>query len=296
VKRSTPELVLDARFELGEGPLWDVSTSTWLGVDALSRLVWAMSARFDPAIRIKPVPDVPGHIALRQAGGLLAGTVDSFVALDEQAGTWGLVASLGADEAGNRINDGAVDVTGALWAGTMHDVAPDDRRPAGRLYRLSPDGRLTCKDTGFGVSNGIGWSPDQRTMYLADTWAGVVYAYDFDPDAGAISRRRVLVDRAAGPGAPDGLAVDSSGALWVARWQGGCIARYSPNGRPDGRWPLPVPNVTSLCFGGAGLRTLLITTARHRLGATDLLRYPLSGGVFAMEADTAGVPGNLFGA
>lgn len=294
-KGAKPELLLDTGFVLGESPRWDARSGEWVGVDAIRRMVWSLKFGAEAPLRTSPVPGVPGHIALRVGGGLVAGLGTEFTICDHPAGTWTPVASLGPDEGGNRINDGAVDHTGTLWAGTMHDVEPGDREVQGRLYSLSPGGVLKCHDEGLGVSNGIAWSPDLRTMYVADTMAGVVYAYDFEAGTGPTSGRRVLLDRDTGPGAPDGLAVDSSGALWVARWQGGCVSRYAPSGDLDGTWELPTPQVTALCFGGADLRTVLITTATLRLDEARRRAYPLSGGLFTLDVEVPGMIAHQFG-
>ena len=94
---------------------------------------------------------------------------------------------------------------------------------------------------GLTTSNGIGWSPDGRTMYLADSGPRVIHAFDFDGDAGTISGGRVLVTVPEDVGAPDGLTVDAAGDLWVAIWGGGRVHRYSPAG--ELREVLAVPAV-----------------------------------------------------
>jgi sugar lactone lactonase YvrE len=90
---------------------------------------------------------------------------------------------------------------------------------------------------------------------------------------------------------PDGLAVDSEGGVWIALWDGWRVARYAPDGRLDREIHLPVPRPTSCCFGGAGLATLYVTSARVRLSAAQLAEAPLSGSVFALDPGGArGLP------
>ncbi len=70
-----------------------------------------------------------------------------------------------------------------------------------------------------GVSNGPCWSPDNRTFYFTDSMAQIIWAYDFDLDAGTLSNRRVLNDTK-DFGYPDGATVDRDGFIWSARWEG----------------------------------------------------------------------------
>ena len=115
---------------------------------------------------------------------------------------------------GARFNDGATDRQGRFWAGTMCD------NPTSSLYRLDPGGAVHKMERGLTISNGIGWSPDNRTMYLTNSPKGVIYAYDFDPASGSISNRRHFVYTPDDPTQPDGLTVDAEGFVWSARWGG----------------------------------------------------------------------------
>ena len=82
----------------------------------------------------------------------------------------------------------------------------------------------------FTIANGLGWSPDGATMYLADSHPRVIHAFDFDADRGTVSGGRVSGQLGREIGAPDGLTVDAAGDLWVAVYGGGCVHRYSPDG------------------------------------------------------------------
>ena len=113
-------------------------------------------------------------------------------------GAFRVIAEVASE--GSRMNDGAADPQGRFWAGTVAD-----RPGAAVLYRLERDGRVDAMLDGLTTSNGIGWSPDGRTMYLADSGPRVIHAFDFDGDAGTISGGRVLVDgagRGRDPGRP----------------------------------------------------------------------------------------------
>jgi sugar lactone lactonase YvrE len=165
-----------------------------------------------------------------------------------------------------------------------------DKRRTGGLSRLDPDLSLHAMETGIGTSNSIAWSPDDRTFYYSDTAARVIWAYDFDLDAGTIANRRVLTDMDGQPGGPDGSTVDAEGFLWNAQWGGWRLVRYAPDGRVDRVVPMPVAQPTSCMFGGEDLATLYVTSARTGLSDADLARQPQAGGLFALDVGVRGLP------
>jgi sugar lactone lactonase YvrE len=118
--------------------------------------------------------------------------------------------------------------------------------------------------------------------------------FDFDATNGSLHARRPFAEIAPDDGLPDGMAIDADGGVWVCLFGGGALRRYDPSGRLDIELGLPVSNPTCPVFGGADLRTLFITTARHRLSAEQLQREPLAGSVLAVDPGIAGLPGNPF--
>jgi sugar lactone lactonase YvrE len=164
----------------------------------------------------------------------------------------------------------------------------------GRLFRFVPGGALHCMDAGFLVSNGIGWSPDDRTMYFVDSFRHAIFAYDFDPACGAISSRRVFADTTGEPGVPDGLTVDSQGGVWCAFCGGWKAARYTPGGVKALEIRLPVECPTSLAFGGPALDRLYITSSWGLIKQTDRKEQPQAGDLFSVETGFHGLPEPAF--
>ncbi len=191
----------------------------------------------------------------------------------------------------NRLNDAKVDPGGSIWVGSMR---LDASKPSGGLYRVDPDGRIERKDSGITVANGLDWSPDRRTFYFVDTIPGCIYAYDFEPETGRLSNKRRFAVIREEEGRPDGLCVDAEGGVWCAIWDGWRVNRYAPDGSLDQVLDLPVPRPTSVAFGGSGLETLFITSARTRLPATTLAEAPLSGGIFSCTPGRKGLPAGRF--
>ena len=218
-----------------------------------------------------------------------------FGAVDPDTGDLRMVASLGADQPLVRMNDGKCDRAGRFWAGTQRlDLAPG----GGGLYRLGVDGSMDLMVPDVTISNGLGWSPDDRTMYFIDTASGGIDAFDFDLDDGMIRSRRRLVDLDPRFGKGDGLTVDASGCLWVARWAGWVVDRYDPEGALDVRIRVPVSHPTSCAFGGADLGDLYITSASSDeegpLGAADMRREPNAGALFCLRPGVGGLPATSY--
>jgi len=193
----------------------------------------------------------------------------------------------------NRFNDGKVDRAGRLWAGSMDNKCSG---PVGSLYRLDPSGQVLRMASDFICSNGLGWSPDNRTMYFTDSMVRTIWAYEFDLDSGELGERRVFARLSDTDGVPDGLTVDSEGFVWSAIWDGWRVVRYCPEGAIDKEIPMPVQRPSSCMFGGRDLKTLFITSACVELGWNSLKGGPLAGALFAMDCEVGGLPEPTFGA
>lgn len=279
-----------ARARLGEGPTWDEDAQALFWVDILNHRVH----QFFPvtgANRTYEVGDVVGCAVPGPSGTMLLALRHELAVLDLASGSVKPILAVEADQPENRLNDGKCDAQGRFWFGSMRDGEPGH----GSLYRYDPDGTLHVMETGLGISNGLGWSPDARTCYLTDSPAKTIYAYDFDPVTGGISNRRVFVDLTREAFSPDGLTVDSEGCVWSAQWAGACIIRFAPSGRELFRVPVPVKCPTSCNFGGPDLKQLYITSASVGLTQDEIEQYFFSGDLFCLATDVVGLPTYRFG-
>ena len=198
-----------------------------------------------------------------------------------------------------RVNDANCDSRGRIWTGTMVDNfqtidgEPQEVDFTGQLYRIGGDGTASIVDDGYGCPNTFAWSPDEKTMYCADSVSGWIYAYEFDLRKGRVGRRRQFYEDTAF-GIPDGSAMDTEGCLWNARWAGSAILRIKPDGTLDRVIEIPVSNVTDCAFGGVDLGTLFVTTARYGVSSSSLSRQPMAGDVFAISVGATGIDKGAF--
>jgi gluconolactonase len=183
------------------------------------------------------------------------------------------------------FNDIFSDALGRVYCGSMRadPFRTEGERTPGELWRIDAPGRAVELYGGVSLTNGIGLSPDGRLLYHSDTAAQHVVVHELTPDGRAKDRRAIDV----APGFPDGLAVDEAGIIWVALYGSGCVARYRPDGEPDGRLEVPASSVTSLCFGGEDRRDLYVVSADN----TD---DPERGGtIFRTRAEVPGLAAPL---
>jgi sugar lactone lactonase YvrE len=282
----------ETRDALGESCLWCPTTRKVWWLDVLKPSFQS----YDPATRAHQVYPLPGPncgcVALRKAGGFVLAMPDGLHSYDPQTGALSLLVDAEPGRPHNRYNDGRCDRRGRFWIGTMHT---EIKEPSGSFYRIGTDHSVERLFGGISVPNSTAFSPDDRTLYFADSWQRAIWAFDFDIDAGAISNHRVFVDFKSRQGAPDGSCIDAEGFLWNAEFGGQCVARYAPDGRLDRTIGLPVKNPTCCCFGGPGLATLYVTTSTHRHSPEQRAAEPLSGGLLALHVGMRGLPEAAFG-
>lgn len=250
-----PELVVDEPCETGEGPLWNEDERA---------LYWADI----PTGRLfRYLPSTETNELVYHHDGMIGGytfQADGSVLLFGMRGQivrWnaGAVETVVTDipgEQDGRFNDVIADPHGRVYCGTM----PTDAHLA-RLYRLDLDGSLTEVFDDIGLSNGFGFSPDNRVLYHTDSNNRRIFRLDYDAATGELGNRTALIQTPDDESVPDGMTVDIDGTIWSARWDGHALYRYSAGGRMLGKVPFPVRKVSSIAFGGENYATAYVTTA-----------------------------------
>jgi sugar lactone lactonase YvrE len=288
VTRSNPVACTTEQSQLGEGTRWDDRYHELLHVDILAGRIYRDKINDDGAlspVRTFEVPGTVGAIAPveNDEGWLLA--ADRSITYLRPDGELRPIAEIAPE--GTRMNDAACDPQGRFWAGA---IANDQQPGGGSLYRLERSGETELMLDGLTISNGLGWSPDGRTMYLADSGPGVIHAFNFNPERGTISDDRLLVDVPEEIGSPDGLTVDADGDLWVAIYGGGRVQRYAPNGHLREEFFLPAEQTTCCAFAGPGLHWLYVTTATENWTDEQRRADPSAGLVYMFDTDVTGRP------
>lgn len=279
-----PQVLFDYTGHLPECPTWSESENALYWADILEGEIH----RFDLASRehkIITFHEEVGCFALREKGGFIVAMRNAIWLSDQ----YGLLQHKICDNPSNpqlaRFNDGGTDTRGRFYAGTFW--SPGDYNGA-LLMRVDND--LTPKVVQCDIHghNGLAFSPDGRWMFTSDTPNGVIYRTPLD-EAGEPGRRELFRRFQEGEGIPDGAALDVEGCYWSAMFDGWRVARFSPQGELLEEIPLPVRCPTMVCFGGADMKTLFITTTRENMEGEELAQYPLSGAIFTLPVSVAGV-------
>ncbi len=275
-----PELVADYQCVVGEGPLWHPGEQRVYWVDILTGRMF----RYEPATgHHEPVyqGEAIGGFTVQSDGALLLFMARGAIKIWRE-GTLTTVVEEIPDERESRFNDVFADPVGRVYCGTM----PSPDHP-GRLYRLDPDGKLTKVLDGITCSNGMGFTPDLERMYYTDTFKNEIYLFDYDRETGALTNQRVFVRTPEGEGWPDGMTVDAEGYVWSARWDGGALFRYAPDGTLERQIAFPARKVSCPTFGGPDYSDLYVTTAGGDHKDTEGAG---AGGLFRLRLGIRGVP------
>jgi gluconolactonase len=222
-----------------------------------------------------------GGMALHADGGLIMGGRD-VVASDIDGTNMGVLLAGADTRAGVGFNDLTTDAEGRIYVGCLgFKVFGGGEPKPGYLHLIDLDGSHREISNGIMLTNGLGFSPDGKRLYHSDARADVVRVYNVLPD-GSVSAWKPFAVIAEGE-TPDGLAVAADGSVWVALAHGSAVAVYEPDGTLRQRIPVPLPMVTSVCFGGDDLRDLYVVTG-SRGGP-----HENCGTVFVMRADVPGL-------
>lgn len=175
-------------------------------------------------------------------------------------------------------NDLVFDKQGGFWF-TDHGASTPDGRKYGALYYALPDGsKITRLREHFVTPNGVGLSPDEDVVYMADTMLGRLWAFDVTApgelaEAPPFQPGRVVCNL---PGYQllDSLAVEAGGKVCVATIINGGVTAFDPDGSTE-HYPFPDLLCTNICFGGDDMRTAWVTASST--GKLYKARWPRPG-------------------
>lgn len=270
----------ETKDQLGESPCWLEDAQSLCWIDALAGRLWRLHPGSGAPER-HHLPAPVGSIAPCGGDAVVVALRNSFARYDFATRSLRELGTIPVDDPQVRFNDGKCDPAGHFVAGTMHMGRVPGERVRGGLYRLrADDGRIEQLADDNGFVNGPCFSPDGGTFYVGDSLERVIWAYDYDPD-GPLRNKRLFLATAQFDCGPDGATVDAQGFLWTVLARAARIARVAPDGRIERLIEAPPTYPTSLCFGGARLDRLYLTSISRSARLEG--RQPQDGGLFLIE-------------
>jgi len=222
---------------------WDTLSPTWMEWRTAERIGWV-------------IPEYERDTFLL---GMQSGIVRASLATSSEVPIKEVNVVRPFSDPALRLNDAKADSLGAIWAGSLNN--DDENRSDGALFRFDQTGQLHVLDEGYKVANGPAISPDGTWMLHTDSARSLIYRFDISSDGSRIFGKKIWKKFGGDEGHPDGMTFDIEGCVWVAHWAGGCVSRFDAEGRLLRRIHLPVSRITNVCFGGASLDRLFVTTA-----------------------------------
>ena len=266
-------------FGLVEGPTW-INDTGLLFSDVIKGGVYLLDHLNNVSTIVEYRRGI-GGIAIHEENGLIVGGKNiAYKSFTGDKTT--ILLSNDVTEVALGFNDLTTDSKGRVYVGSVaFKVFSDDEMIPGHLHLIDVDGSVRTISDGVMLTNGLGFSPDGRTLYHADARDAVVRQYEVSPD-GNVSDWKPFVQ--ANNGHPDGLAVAEDGSVWIAMAYGSRVDVFESNGALRESLPVPLPMVTSVCFGGPDLKDLYVVTgSRGGPSAT-------CGTIFRTRVDIPGLP------
>ncbi|MBI2726524.1 MAG: SMP-30/gluconolactonase/LRE family protein [Polaromonas sp.] len=263
-----------------ESPRWH-NNSLWFSDVHNFRLM-----KLEPGQLPQKVADVPGRPAglgvMPDGRLLLATALDKRLWWVQEDGNLVMASDLSSHAQG-LLNDMIVDEDGRVWVGdTGFDLLKGEPEKSGSLLTWSPgeEARIAAPDVRF--PNGIAVCRNSRKLYLAETFGQCITSFDISV-GGILTNRRV---HASLSGRPDGMCLDSSGALWVALLWDQEFQRISLDGQVLERIKLPHERAISCVLGGVDRKSLFLGVCE--IDEQDKKNITRNGSIRFMTAETAG--------
>jgi sugar lactone lactonase YvrE len=276
------EIIANLRCELGEGLIWDYHKDLLLMTDITkNRLI---SIDIDRQIyKSWFMPEKIGWVLLTDKLNLYIVGLETGIALFSTENN-SQPKMLNQDFPALpmcRLNDACTDRFGRIWYGSMN--YNDESSNDGMVASFSNTSGVKIHDKGFTVTNGPVISPEDDYLLLNDSLKRTLYKYDFSILTGQIFNRTVFMKFEPEQGIPDGMCFDIEGNLWLAMWGAGKVLKVSRQGEILHEYNIPAPNVTNVCFGGANLDRLFISSATIGLEESNASTFLQSGSVFELK-------------
>lgn len=281
-----PTLLVDCKNQLGECVLWNTQTDRLYWTDIYGQRLYSCDED-GGRLEVRELPDKLGSFAFDPGGDLLAAFSKGLFRYQLDTGRMDRLVAFEPELERTRLNDGRCDRSGRFVVGGCHQQFYN---PVSSVISYSASGDARTLLSGVALTNGIAFSLDGRRMYFSDSETLVYHWFEYDPITGELGARHVFARIPEGQGFADGTAVDAEDNVWNARYYGGIVQQYLPDGSEGLRVVMPTACPSCVCFGGKRLDTLFITTARKDLKPEALAAQPGAGGLFKLQVGVRGVP------
>lgn len=282
-------LAVRSQCVLGESPIWDPRCGAFIWVDIRRPAVHSWAPVSDARRTVPGRSLIGGIVAARQDDAFAVATSDGICRFSFARGFEQPFANPIRNEPDHRYNEMKCDPEGNIWVGTMQNAGDS---PTGRLLKLDGSGRDTGLLDRIWIPNALCWSGDGAFLTFCDSRQGDIRSWRYDGQR--LVGGRVLAGADCFGGLPDGIAADTDGGFWNARFGAGAVVRIARDGTIDTIVAVPTTQVTSCAFGGDDLRTLFITTSQRKLSDADLRLQPLAGDCFTVRVPFAGTPAHAW--
>ena len=287
-----PELLVDCENLLGECVSWNVHEQRVYWTDVYGQRLYSCDEDGGDLV-VRELPDKLGSFAFDPDGNLIAAFAKGLYRYELHTGRHDRLTRFEVEPGleRTRLNDGRCDRAGRFVVGGCHQGFYN---PVSSVIAYDGGAEARTLLSGVALSNGIAFSLDGRRMYFSDSETLDYHWYDYDPQSGELGARHLFTRIPDGAGFADGSAVDADDCVWNARYYGGIIQQYRPDGSEGQRIVMPTACPSCVCFGGRHLDRLYITTARKDLGEGALRSQRGAGGLFRASVAVTGVPETTF--
>lgn len=267
-------------YGLIEAPVWDEALGLMFS-DVINGGVFHLDSQDRVHVVFPHRRGIGGMVLHSEGGVVVSGRNISFKRFGEEDSV--LLLDRDPDNGNVGYNDITADEQGRVYAGSLGSspVFEDGREPqAGDLYVIDVDGSTRVVAEDVLLTNGLGFSPDGKTLYHSDSRRSQVMKYSVSEN-GDLGPKELFTEFE--NGAPDGLAVAEDGSVWIALADGSGVSVHSSSGKSLQFIGIPLPMCTSVCFGDEDMKTLYIVTGSNGVEGDN------RGAVYRYRTSTVGL-------
>lgn len=272
-----PRIILRSKDDIGDSPVWFTESKTLIWIDTVKQTINSFDLS-NETHKTSQLSQPVFAIGKRTNGKIWGITQDSVCDINPLSGQVKVISAKAKLPEHSRLNNAGMDERGHIWAGCMDRAARPNK---GNIYSFDTDGQAQTMACGFGICNGIAWSPDSTEMYYLDTLQRSLIAFEYNVAQGKIGSPRLVYDFLDMRGKPHGLSMDLEGHIWIAMWGGASVVKIDKSGVLHKVVQVPAKSVCACTLNETGDK-LLMTTALFRTNDEDLKNYPENGSVLCV--------------